>query len=230
MDFSERNRNNVISRWRKIHQKDILFINKNKFLNLKSRIFGFMAGDGNILLDNGSTCRHNTIRFFPDHLSMVKSFEDAMLKVYNKKPKIKKRINHFEVTLDSKPVVKDLLKYGKFGVSKWNIPPIVFNSKENEIEWLKAYFDCEAYVHPKHIRVKSVNKKGLNQVKRLLSKLGINSKIYEYQPKNINHKTNYMINIGKREDRKKYMDIIGFNHTIKFKKLNKFLNLNAAIA
>ena len=232
MNLSKRNKNNIISRWNKLHKIDIDYIkNKgNKFPELKSRLFGFIAGDGNILVDNGSTCRHNTIRFFPDHMSMIKSFEEALMKVYNKKPKIKQEIKHFCVTLYSKPIVQDLLKYGKFGTKDWGIPHLVFESRKNKIEWLKAYFDCEAYVHYKHVRVKSINKKGINQVKKLLDEFGINSKIYVYQPKNKNHKTNYMLNIGRKEDRIRYRDLIGFNHTIKLKKLDKFLNINAKVA
>lgn len=44
---------------------------------------------------------------------------------------------------------------------------------------LRAFFDSEAYVHPKgKIRVESVNGKGLKEVQKLLLSLGIQSKLY----------------------------------------------------
>jgi len=226
MDVSERNRNNVLIRWNRKHKADVDYIKnqENRFSDLKSRICAFLAGDGNILSDNGLTCRHNTIRFFPDHISLVKSFEEALLKVYNKRPKIIKKNNYFFITLDSKPVVLDLLSYCNFGKMNWKIPSFVFNSTKNKIEWLRAFFDCEAYVHKNYISVKSVNQKGMNQIRDLLEEFDITSKIYSYKPKNNNWNINYMLRILKKKDREYYARLIGFNHSIKFKKLNKSLN------
>lgn len=224
MNISERNKQNIKVRWEKIHQKDIDYIKQNKFLELKSRICGFIAGDGNILVSNGTTCTHNTLRFFPDHISMVNAFEEAMIKLYNRKPKIKDKGTYFWVTLDSKPIVHDLLKIGKFGKLKWAIPKLVFKSYKNKIEWLRSFFDCEAHIHKDYIRIQSVNKNGLEQVKSLLKEIGINSKIYIYIPKNKNYNINYILSIHKKEDKKKYLDLIGFNHTIKLKKLKDTLN------
>tara|TARA_B100000315_G_C14525643_1_gene563698 strand:+ start:807 stop:1490 length:684 start_codon:yes stop_codon:yes gene_type:complete len=222
MDISEKNRNNIISRWNKIHEVDKEYIrkNSNKFLHLKSRICGFIAGDGNILVDNGSTCRHNTVRFFPDNLSLVKSYGEAILKVYNKIPKIVEKENYFYMTLDSKPVVLDLLSYCEFGKMEWTIPDFVYESEENKIEWLKSFFDCEAYVNGKSIVVKSVNGKSLLKVKELVESFGIETKIYSYNPKNKKWNINYMLYILRKESRRKYRDLIGFNHSTKLKKLN----------
>tara|TARA_Y100000310_G_scaffold241244_1_gene245172 strand:- start:94 stop:771 length:678 start_codon:yes stop_codon:yes gene_type:complete len=224
MDLSERNKKNIISAWKKRHKKDIDYINKTKnwFLPLKSRLCGFIAGDGNLLFDNG-TCRHNTLRFYPDHPSLVRSYTKALLKAYNKKPRIKKERNHFSIILDSKPVVNDFLKLGNFGKLNWNIPNFVFKSNQTRIEWLRAFFDCEAHVHKKYIMVKSVNFDGLKQVQGLLDDFKIHSKIYSYEPKNPNHNTNYMLTIYRKDDKKRYLDHVGFNHTIKLKKLRNLL-------
>jgi len=225
MLFSERNRKNIISRWEKIHQKDLKYIEEkgSKFKNLKARICGFIAGDGHILTPTNSS-KHHTVRFFPDHPSLVTSFNFAFSKVYGKMPNIKEKKNHFRVYLDSKPIVKDLIKIGTFGTMTWTIPSFVLENNTNKIEWIRAFFDCEAHIHRKYIRVQSVNRKGLLHLKMLLKDLGINSRIYKYEPKNKNWNTNFMLTIYRKQDKEKYMDIIGFNHTAKFKRLNKILS------
>jgi hypothetical protein len=225
MDICERNRRNICSAWNKRHKKDYDYIEKteNKFILLKSRLCGFLVGDGNLLSDNGTTCRHNTIRFFPDDISLVNAFNEAMFKAYNKVPKVVKKQGYFYVRLESKPVVQDLMKLGKFGKLRWTVPSFVFEDNKNKIEWLRAYFDCEAHVHDKYIRVQSVNKEGLNNVTALLASLGINFRTYTYQPKNKNHNTVYLLTILRKEDQHKYLDLVGFNHTIKLKKLKSTL-------
>ncbi|MAG52609.1 MAG: hypothetical protein CMH62_01465 [Nanoarchaeota archaeon] len=230
MDINKRNKLNVISRWKKLQDKDRKFIknNREKTKHLKSRICGFLAGDGNILKSNNKTCTHNTVRFFPDDKSLVESFNKALSLVYNKEAKIKNKGKFYWVYIDSKVIVEDLLKTTTFDKLNWKVPKI--KTKKEKIEWLKAYFDCEAHVNKKIIVVKSVNKMGLVQVKNLLKEFDITSKIYNYKPKNKNWNTNFILIISKKEDRRKYLKKIGFNHTIKLKKLNKIINNYAAIA
>ena len=227
MNLSEKNRKNIISRWNKFHQKTIDFIeqNKHKNLHLLARICGYLAGDGNILVSNGKTCFHNTIRFFPDCVSLIDSFSEALLLVYDKAPKIKKYENYYFITLDSKPVVEDLISYGKFGTLDWEIPSFVLEKDEFKIEWIKAFFDCEAHVTEKQIMVKSVNSFGLARISDTLNGFGISNRIYAYQPKNPNWNKVHCLVIYRKGARHKYFNVIGFNHTKKLKKLGKSLNL-----
>ncbi|MBS3166793.1 hypothetical protein J4403_01130 [Candidatus Woesearchaeota archaeon] len=83
MNISKRNKQNILSAWKKRHGVDEIYIqrNQNKYFGLKSRICGFMMGEGNILINNGKKCKHNTLRFFPDHYSLVLSFNEDLLKV-----------------------------------------------------------------------------------------------------------------------------------------------------
>lgn len=231
MDIRERNRKNVLSRWEKHHKKEKEFIEKNKFStsHLKARLCGFLAGDGNILVSGKGKNKHNTIRFFPDDKSLIESFEEAVQKVYNQKIKIKEARNHFIVTVDSKSLVEDLLSISKFGIYTWEIPKML-NSLTTKTEWLRAFFDCEAHVNQRYIRIQSVNRKGLLEVKKLLTEFQVQSKLYEYSPKNPKHHKVYILNISKKEDRKRYAALIGFNHNIKLKKLDETLLTNATIA
>ncbi len=221
MDFSIRNKQNVESRWRKVHEKERAYIrdNKEKTKHFRARICGFLAGDGNLLIAGKNNKHHNTVRFFPDHHSLIKPYIEATLKVYNKKPKIIKKKNYYCLNIDSKPMVEDILSTTTLGTSTWSIPKSLKSNNE-KIEWLRAFFDAEAYVHQKYIRVQSVNGEGLKEVKELLGDLNIYSKIYEYMPKQKNHKKVYMLTIIRKKDKLHYKSLIGFNHTTKLKKLN----------
>lgn len=115
-----------------------------------------------------------------------------------------------------------MLKSGKFGILNLEIPAWILSSRKNQIEWLRAFFDCEAYVDKRAIVLKTVNLHGLSQIKVLLNNLEISSRLYQYQPKNKNHKLNHILIIGRKEDRERYKKVIGFNHTTKLKKLDNF--------
>ena len=229
MDLSRRNQKNVISRWKKVHQteKEYILKNKKQTTHFKARILGFIAGDGCILSKSNS--KRYTVKFFPDHVSLVKSFEEAFIQVYNKKPKVKKLNNYYSIEINSKVVVEDLLKEGDFGKLEWGIPLSITRTRD-KIEWLKAFFDSEGHVHKKYIRVQSVNGKGLIKIKTLLDELQIHSRIYSYTPKNKNWNKNYMLTIYRISDKQRYLDLIGFNHTAKLKKLDKILNKQAEVA
>jgi intein-encoded DNA endonuclease-like protein len=223
-NIQKRNKQVAILRWKRIHRREKQYAEKHKRgnIHLICRLCGFVAGDGNIYIGSKKTNRHYLLRFFPDHSSLIKPFKNAIMNIYNKKPKVRKLKNYFCITIDSKTVVLDLLRYAKFGKLNWNVPKIA-TTKRNAREWLRAFFDCEAYVNRAYIRVHSINLKGLKQVKNLLAHFDIRSKIYEYRPKNKKWNANYQLMIFRKEDRIKFLREIGFNHAIKLKKLKYFL-------
>ena|SRR3989344_9591465 len=62
----------------------------------------------------------------------------------------------------------------------WYIPEFIIESSEKVISnWIRAFFDDEAYIHParRRILVKCMNKEGLEQICVLLKKLNIYSTI-----------------------------------------------------
>ena len=149
--------------------------------------------------------------------------QQALVKIYNKKSKVKKLKNYFFLLVDSKVVVLDLLKYAEFSTLNWNVPNFVTYNKRNKREWLRAFFDCESYISKYNIKLHSVNKEGLKKIKQMLSEFGVYSKMYKYEPKNKNWNTNYILLVAKKENMKKYLKEVGFNHTIKLKKLKEYL-------
>ena len=227
MNMTNRNRLNVASRWDKIQQKEkeYLMLNGSKYMYLKARLFGFIAGDGNITLDDKLRNRHNTIKFFHDHHSLLQPFSEALLKVYNKVPHIKKFDKYYYLTADSKVAVQDMVNTAEFGVKKWRVPYKILIDKECKKEWLRAFFDCEAYVGKNHIKVQCINEIGIVQVAALLKEFNIESNKYEYQPKNKNWNKNHILIIGKKDMKKNFLEFIGFNHELKLLKLKNTLNI-----
>lgn len=139
MDFTERNRVNIKARWKKVHESERKNIKFNpKYL---SRLCGFLAGDGCLVKTR------NSIRFFPDDESLIGPYLEAMKSVYGKEASIKQLKNHFEISITSKVIFEDLMKYCEFSTKKWNVPFSLLKTEENIIEWLKAFFDAEAHVN-----------------------------------------------------------------------------------
>ena len=214
-------------RWDK-HQKKIKdhlkSIDRPEYSILKARLCGFLAGDGTVACrreNKKQNIIHYTVNFYPDHISMVKSFLEAFEKLYQKRPAIKKEKNYYRIRTKCKFACLDLLNNSKFGIYTWEVPFNFLNNHQLKKEWLRAFFDCEGYVGKKQIQVQSVNKKGLHQVKNVLGDFGIESKIYKYKRKNKNWSTNYILNIGKKNMREMFLNKIGFNHKIKLIKLKQ---------
>ena len=176
-----------------------------------------MAGDGCF-----SKSRYS-IRFFPDDDSLVTPYTEAIEYVYGKKPTVKEKNNHFELSVSSKVVFEHLSEIANFGTKKWKVPFLLFEEESEMIEWVRAFFDAEAHVNlsSKQIKVSSVNKEGLSEVKLLLKGLGIHSEVYRYEPKKDNWSTNYLLIIDRKKDIEKYRDKVGFNHKSKLSKLYK---------
>lgn len=225
--ISKINRKRVLSRWNKIQEKELEYIstNKHKYPELQARFFGYLAGDGNIWIGNQKTNFHHTARFFPDHDSMIPPFIESSVKIYNKYPRIVKKKNYYELTIDSKIVIKDIVNDGDFGILNWNIPTVALKNSKTKKEWLSAFFDCEAYVCKSHIKIQSVNQNGMEHIARILREFDIKTKSYVYQPKNQKWNTNYILMIHKKIDRKRYFNEIGFYHTVKKMHLKRSLSL-----
>lgn len=224
MNIKQRNKLIAISRWKKVQKEEKEYIEKNYPKNnyLKMRLLGYLAGDGNISIRKDKTGVHHLIRFFPDHPSLIKPFAEASQKVYNKLPIIKELRKHYMLRIYSKTVVLDILKEGKLSNLAWRLPKSLSNKKSKR-EWLRAFFDSEASVSKDKITIGSVNRIGIKQVKKLLLDFDVNSKIYEYTPKNKKWNKVYILTISKKADKKTYLHNIGFNHILKIEKLKKSL-------
>ncbi len=217
----------IIKRWKKVEEKHKNHINKilisKKYKLFKSRLLGFLSGDGSVYITNKKNNKHvnNNISFYPDHKSMINPFIEAFEYLYIKKPTIKKLHNYYSVRISSKFASLDLTELSNLKTHTWEVPFSFLDSEETKVEWLRAFFDCEASILQRKIQLQSVNIKGLSQIKTLLENFGIESRIYKYERENKNWNTNYILCIMKKESRKNFLDKIGFNHTLKLNKLKK---------
>ena len=196
---------------------------KHKKLSIeKARIIGFIMGDGSITAnDSPSKGSHHDIRFYPDDINVAEMFIKDFEKLYLKKPAIKDGVNHFIIHVSSKPAWDDLVKIGKFNSLNWEFPESL-SSKKQKIEWLRAIFDCEAYVDLKKRRIvfQTVSKGGAFSIQNVLKEFDISSKIYTYQRKNPKWNTNYLLFIMGKENVYNFAKEIGFNHALKKNKLD----------
>ncbi len=228
MGIRQRNRKCALSRWKKVRQRELGGITPDK--RLLARICGFLAGDGSVQVRKESNGKeHHSIEFFPDDASLIEPFTGAFEAVFHKTPRIFKSHNHYRLRIFSKSAVTYLREIGTFGVACCLPPASILTSEESAIEWLRAYFDSEAYVGTSCIRVQSVNKEGLALVGRMLGRMGITINEFEYVPKNESWSRVYILVISKKSDRLKFLNKIGFNHKRKrVKLLSQFDNADVA--
>lgn len=227
----EWNKKVASNRWKNVIKKKLDSINKkdkkSKYKRLKAKLLGFLAGDGGVYIRiDGNNTTHHDILFCPDHESILNSFIEAFEEFYEKKPFIQNMGNYYRVRVTSKPICLDLTKIARFGTLTWRVPFKYLNSDILKIEWLKSFFDSEGSMCRGQIQIQSVNKEGIYEVKDLLEKFNIESKIYKYERKNKNWNTNYILCIMKKDSRKKFLNKIGFNHIPKLKKLKAQFKAN----
>ena len=163
----------------------------------KARIHGYLCADGNVRQYNKS----GEIRFFTNEKALTEIFRKSIEEVYGVIPYLSpsspQNRGCFEVRTKRKEIFQDLLKYGKFGIHSWMPPTEIFDDKKATREWIKAFFDGEAYINLKKVRiqVKSVNGKGLRLVCDLLLKhFDVHAKLYgPYRQRNSNHTPYYQL-------------------------------------
>ncbi len=224
MRINEINRKKARERWGRIHAEEERLIRKNKKGNehLKARIYGYLCGDGSVSMreEKGRPGMiHADIYFYPDHKLLIRPFTEAFYQIYRKRLTLRNLGTYYSLRLVSMTAAKDILADGRMTSMEWRVPDWIRESKRNSREWLRAFFDCEAYVCTWDLRIQSVNRQGLRQVAEMLKKFGITSKEYIYQRKNKNWNTNYHLSVGGRENRKAFLNLIGFNHVDKLGKL-----------
>lgn len=226
MDYSQRNKKVANNRWAKVFQEENKKI-KSGVLATKNKaiLCGFISGDGSLQERKVGKYVRYQLDFFPDDELMLKTYVDSIKYVYDKIPSVFEKKNFYAVRITSKVISQDFMKLANFGIKNWNIPKWVLNKENLKILWLKAFFSAEAYVGKSSIKIQTVNKKGMIQLKKCLNELNIESKYYEYLPKKENYSSVHIIIILKKEARLLYLNKIGFFHNQKIIKLKESLGL-----
>ena len=228
MNIKERNKFIAVRRWKRILEKQLNSIPRDKkSLKIKSAICGFLVGDGSVQIRKrkGENFSHYQLDLFADDKKMLDTYCDFIQKIYKKKPTISRRDNMFVARLSQKFIVLDLLRHSKFGIYKWSFPEDLFCIPNAREMWLRAFYSAEGYVNNKTIKIQSVNLKSIKIVSNLLNEMEIYHSYYVYTPKNIKHSKVGMIFIGSFDSRMKYYKKIGFWHSKKEKRLKQALDL-----
>ncbi len=215
------------NRWDKIHSMVKI---RNKLSKEKVAIMAYLAGDGHISMKK-EQFRYE-IRFFIDSILIANRIVALFNKEFGIQPKIRYVVSkvsggkgYFKVEIKNKPACFHLMSLGSYTGLSWTIPKDVSN--DLMAEWIRGFFDCEAYVnmHNRQIQVKSINGNGLNDIRERLLLFGINSKVYGPYDNGLNHNPYFMLTIYNLGDLKKYNNLIGFYHPDKKNNLRRFLKL-----
>lgn len=214
------------------------FVKNTKITPELARLHAHICGDGCIYTtktkrnkkDLLQHPRKNIIRnnfhieYWNNDINLLYQFLADIKNVFNRGGALILKRKHIDVQ-GKRPYT--LLKVlGAANSYEWFISKkIISSSNEVIIEWIKAFFDDEAHVplKKKNISVSSVNKKGLCQVKRLLSKFGISSKVlgpYFYHT----YKQFYIYHLYiDSKNIKNYHELIGFNLLKKKERLKNLI-------
>lgn len=224
-DYSAMGKKGSKVRWNRVHSK--VRISK-KFSKEKVAIMAYISGDGYV--GAREWCSHYDINIALDDASLVKRVVRLFRKEFNVfsqikkiKPSVKDGSGYYTIRVSSKPVCLHLLSIGRYGGLNWKIP--LGLSKNLLCEWIRCYFDCEAYVNSskRQIQVKSVNGSGLKSLKSKLLSFGIHTKLYGPFDNGPNHNPYFMLCILHRDNLFMYQNKIGFYHSKKKVALQKFL-------
>tara|TARA_Y100000034_G_C6877593_1_gene401625 strand:+ start:1158 stop:1952 length:795 start_codon:yes stop_codon:yes gene_type:complete len=191
-----------------------------KFDENLSAIHGYLCGDGYVIRNpKNQKHKYYTIGFRNTNFNLLMDFQRKFRRNFGLNPRISKDKDRCKI--GNKEIYFILTESFSYYSYEWKIPKL---SKQNLKYWLRAFFDCEAWVENQPAKSRLIgldccNKEGLFGVKKSLEKLGI------------------YCNIGKRKDRtiwglkicgldnlKRFRKNIGFNHPRKSKKLDEAIN------
>ena len=164
--------------------------NKIKVTPEIARIHAHICGDGSVYIINSKRglndlAKHKrrniyrkewTIEYYNVDLGLVREFVNDFKISFNRN---KKTIRN-KIRFRAVKYIIEMLELMNKNSYNWYIPKFIMNaSKEVISNWLRAFFDDEAYIHPSRQRIllKSMNKRGLQQVIQLLKRLDINGGI-----------------------------------------------------
>tara|TARA_Y100000310_G_C20435571_1_gene693574 strand:- start:152 stop:703 length:552 start_codon:yes stop_codon:yes gene_type:complete len=146
------------------------------------RIHAHLCGDGFMFFGESSERdrKHSaTVGYSNNNYCLIEKFRDDFNAVFKVQMKLRK--NRKEVTVRSIRIYKELLKlFGELSSFKWRIPIEIKNlDTHSKMEWLKSFFEDEAYHEKKYnrLKTKSMNLGGLKDIKEILDSLEINSVI-----------------------------------------------------
>jgi len=188
----------------------VLF-NKKLPFEIPIELIAHLQGDGSVKKRDGMCNYTNQER------SLINLFVKSFQKCFTTKINIYKGEGYTQVNLPA-AVGKILIsKFGTFGSKEFIIPEL--KNKKYITRYLIAIFDDEGSVvedkkRYRYISLRLVNERALEQIRKFLSKLGINSHIYKYK---------FELRISRFENIIHFAKMVGFTHPLQKEKLKKLL-------
>ncbi len=195
------------------------------------RFLGYLLGDGHVHVKRERGIY--SIVFTNKDQTLLNDYYDCCQKVFSLMPTIKRYdgtsnraiIRSVELFRLLSQLAPPLLKYSKFR----EVPRKIMQCKREMIaSFLRAFFDCEATVHPKsrEVDLHSSSQKLLQQVQFLLCRFGIMSQLHSVvRNRGMHIKRAYKLSIT-GENIHHYGTYIGFTSLEKSEKLEKLLRMN----
>jgi len=146
-----------------------------------ARVHAHLCGDGSVCIWKTKEKDRNftaIVGYYNKNQKLLEKFRKDFSKIFGVKMKMR---NNRDVSIRSIRIFKELTsEFGKFNSREWRISKIIKDSSEDvKLEWLKAFFEDEAYHEKRYdrLKIKSMNNNGLKDVKEMLDSLDINSNI-----------------------------------------------------
>ena len=189
------------------------------FDNNLAAVHAYLCADGYVI-KNPPTQQHKYyhIGFRNTNLVLLCDFQKKFNNYFGVKPIL---IPGERCRKQSKELFLKLTREYSYYSYEWKMPLL---TEEKLKYWLRAFFDCEAWVEcqkrkSRLIGLECVNEKGINQIKLALLSLGINSTIQKRRTRKI-----FRLCICGLDNLEKFKRKIGFLHPKKRKALNNALN------
>ena len=183
-------------------------------------VHAYLCADGYVIR-NPKTQNHKYYHtgFRNTNLILLKDFQEKFQNYFKIKPRL---VEGERCIVQSKKTFQKLTENYSYYSYHWKMPGL---SKLHSKFWLRAFFDCEAWVEcqkgkSRTIRLECVNFNGIKSIQNALLRFNVESKIKTRLRK---ERTIYRMNICGLDDLKKFQTHIGFHHP------NKKIKLDNAI-
>ena len=144
-----------------------------------ARVHAHLCGDGSVCTwktkEKDRKLTAVTV-YCNNNQKLLDNFRNDFSKIFGVKMKMR---NNRDVSIRSIRIYTELTnRFGKFGSYQWRIHSSIKNAgKEIKLEWLKAFFEDEAYDEKRYnrLRIKCMNYSGIKDAKEMLDSLNIKS-------------------------------------------------------
>lgn len=184
-----------------------------KFNKNLSIIHAYLCADGYVIKNpETQKSKYYYIGFRNMNETLLEDFETNFYQFFKIKPR---RCKDGRSVVQNKGLYYLLTKDFSYYSREWKLPDL---DKDNLRYWLRAFFDCEGWVHSRkgrdrHIGLDTINEKGLLQIKEALRQFNIDP--------NLKKRRLFRLFIFGKENLIEFQKEVGFLHPAKKAKLQE---------